>query len=48
LDEENLTEDELEEMIVLQSDKRNKKHRGYGGYERQGVYRGAKANKKKN
>lgn len=46
-DDEELTEDELEEMLASQFNKQlDKKHRGYGGYERQGVYRGAKAGKK--
>jgi hypothetical protein len=44
-EEENLTEDELEEMIVLQAGKRDRKHRGYGGYERNRIYRGARAEK---
>ncbi|AEH60016.1 BRD group protein [Methanosalsum zhilinae DSM 4017] len=40
-------EDELEEMLILQSRKQNdKKHRGYGKYERRGIYRGVKAGRK--
>ncbi len=46
-DEDELDEDELEEMLIRLSGKRNdKKHRGYGEYERRGIYRGVKVENK--
>ncbi|MDK2892128.1 hypothetical protein [Methanohalophilus sp.] len=47
--EEDLTEDKLEEMLATQFSKQiNKKHRGYGGYERKALHRRPKAEKKEN
>ena len=45
--EEEITEDELEEMLATQFDKKgDKKHRGYSGYERKPLHKGPKAEKK--
>lgn len=46
--EEEIAEDELEEMLVSQFSRQgDKKHRGYGGYERKALHRGPKSEKNK-
>ncbi|MBP2029709.1 stalled ribosome alternative rescue factor ArfA [Methanohalophilus levihalophilus] len=48
INEEEITDDELEEILVSQFSKQgDKKHRGYGGYERKPLHKGPKAEKKK-
>ncbi|WP_406657538.1 hypothetical protein V7O62_03000 [Methanolobus sp. ZRKC2] len=46
-EENDVSEDELEELLEEQSKLKEKpKHRGYGDYERRGIYRGPAIKKK--